>query len=1075
MFFKDFILSNLKVVNIIDLKYELCSLYFISRYKKIEVYNKVYVDNLETKRSYLLLLLDNNSKFKSIAVSSNDSVLSSSSQIETLTHYYDVSYEVSEHLKGNPNHYISGYDYFFKLTYENFTMMYFVNKVSKLNNKKNQVCPWYSAKINSYFNHLGEYFRVINITYNNILHTIYKSVEDEIGPEALDAENPLKDKNRFLDYKPTVFEPPVKHLCIVYDIETIPDLIKTKHYLFCLVATHFIAEAVGFDLDNIRVFNKDTLSQSLFECNLIEEINELTIDNLAFVQHKVGEMFTQYICKVINECQLENEWSEIKVHVIGFNNRNFDDHHIIDDFLRIITYYKRKYCKRELKVVSHLISTYSILKNKSIDISFDDVSIWLPEISSLKVACQELNIELGKLDFDIVKFNQYSLENGNVRLNFKLNDFFNFWKGNVNDVVYKFTRAQRKSTFFKDFESKFNDYFKLKCVDLNITNVDSLVSITPFITLYCKYDVFATAQLFITLFDNFNQCLYEVFEEFNLSDQAMFKKFHYQEKVIVNEMITVEKREISYQTLEHLNMLCYLTPSQVAYNIFKLVYKDNKRLNTKYDPSLIETIEQSFYGGLVVFGGIGEFKGRIDGKDVRSEYPLASTSPLPLLNDIYDYKKNLSKSHILLLNKKITEATKIRNNLFSQRRLHYPNEIGKIYEKIDFIGLFYCVVVPPSSENMSLISPLILATKSPNGNRKVNLFNIPFKKFFSTAHIKNFILFGWKIVIIQEENNIQFCYNKELNEFESCYQEKFCYMQKFIDFFNEKKANSTNKVMQKLFKFFMNVIFGRLAMRTDALSTEIIEVNSTTKGYSKKLDRIKGMDFNKSDKWLAVHINSNAHNIILEAVYLLELNQIYNQIPIHLREPVNLYIDTDSTYSFIMNSTSDVQYTISDALGKFNLKTFRFDVTWSNKHDPSVESVIIILFKKGYIITDSNYVIKDFKTKGVPSSDIKSKFYDAQGKLNSNIDLLYSNKTVGININRLTNKQNRDTLQKEFYNLNIVKNIVVDQLDKGEFDFSWKPAIKKSEKLNITHSPCNCCPYCLDWFEEIKKHKLYKF
>jgi hypothetical protein len=1078
MLFNHFLHNDLRLINQIELMY--CSiklkLYFISRYKRIEVLNEATkVDHVPFGyKYYLIILIDLHSKFKSVVIAAKGA-LESNPEIIILSSYSSVESEKSDSLQNHSNQYISHYDYFFKLTFTNFSCYYFVKKALKLHTKSGRVLPWYSGKIGSYFNHDNQYFRIINIVYKQILHSPYKEIEEDVGVEGIDSALVPKDKNRFIEYKFTTFEHPIKHLYFVYDIETIPNIKDKKHYPFCLVATHFILEQSGIEFNNEIQLNKEELSNEIFEFNILDQIDALNTDRLIWAQHRVGEEFALHIKTITLKYKKEDMFSDYKVHVVGFNNRNFDDHHIIEDFLRIIQYYKREYCKRDLKVVSHRIMTYN-LDNTPLQISFDDVSIWLPEISSLKMACLELDIELTKLDFNIVKFNQYVLDKGEVITNFSFEEFFEFWKGNLSMIKGMYNRC-KKTNNINLFDNFFKKEFIISLKELGITNLDSKVPIIPFITLYCRYDVFATSQLYIVLYKTFNTCLIQVFEEFNLSDLVINKHYSYEKKIYDDELrLTIKNEKNDYLSFEHLNMSNYLTPSQVAYNIFKLLYKDNKRLNVKYDPSLMYAINDSFFGGIVVFGGIGKFVGRVNGEDLRSMYSIASLFPMPLLNDKYDYRRgnDLTKTHINNLNRKIQQAVKIRNELFQNRKLHIEDEIGKVYKEIDFLGLYYCVVSPPSITNISMVSPLILAISSPNGNRKVNLYNIPFKKFFSTPHIKNFILFGWSVKILHDVNNIQYCYNKLTESFESCYQEVFCYMKKYIDFFNEKKALSDNKVSKKLFKFFMNAIFGRLAMRTDAMSTTLTESNSLSNGYEKKLDREKGLDFNKSDKWLAVFINSNAHNIILESIYILELEQIYQQIPIHLRQPVNIYTDTDSIYYLVDNATKDVKYVVSKELGSFNLNTCRVDKTWSVKHNPDKITKFVVLFKKGYVIADEDDVIEDFKTKGVPQSDIKSKFYDSKGKLNSEFDLLYT-QSVAIDINRLTNKTNRDSLQKEFYNNQIVKKIIIDQLDTGKKDFSWKPAIIINDQLRVTHSPCNCCEYCLDWYNQIRRHKFYTF
>jgi hypothetical protein len=989
-----------------------------------------------------------------------------------LSDFYFAEINVSNSLKDHPNFFINKYDFFIRINFSFFNKTLFL-KASNANN--NRVTSFLLANINSYISLKNQVFRVINIVFKPTHTTAYREYVSDYEEDGVTFGRALKVP-KLIPYKEKVFECNKHRLYIVYDIETVPDLIEKKHYLYCLCATAFSYAAALVPLADEIDLSREFFETRKFVCNKISSVQDLTEDTLIDVQHLVASEFAKFIVSSVQaeyesilDCEGNPDYL-LELHVVGFNNRNFDDHHIVQDLLREINYYRRVVHKRDLKVVSHEISSYNIVDGQSVTIFFDDVVIWLPEILSLKAACKEMDVTLAKLDFSAVEFNNLCLKRGEAVSKCDLITFLTLWSGDLSRIEGQITRAKRNNRF-AGLNAAFLEIFKFP---IEFTSFEQLIDLEPFVTNYCWFDVLATAELFLKLNESFSSCIREIYEENNLVDLVTSKK------IVVNLVENVgedtlkrKSVELKAFTTEFMSMAAYLTPSQASYTVFKFMFKDNLRVNNKFNPGLASVIEDAFFGGLVLLGGIGPFKGFIKQVDVRSEYPLAASGCLPILNEEYSYCQKLNYAHIKLLNAKIEKATKIRNEHFFAKDLHRQESISAIYECIDFLGIFRCRVKPPSSaEYMTMISPLILANKGPSGARKIDTFNIPYTKFFATPHIKNFILFGWSVEILHCDENVQFLWNTLFSVFDTCYQQKFCYLRKFISFFNEKKANSPNKVMKKFFKALMNLLCGRLAMRADCLTTTLTESNSAS-GYKTETKRIKPFDYNKSDKWLAVFINTNAHNIILSKIYLLELKQIYERVPVDLREPVLIYCDTDSMYFDTKNVLDELEFELSLELGDFDLTIFDYRVTWTSKLSGDEESTIYVLFKKGYIVLDSSDKIKDFKTKGVPQKDIQSIFYTSDNKLNiESLDTLFSS-SISIPINKLTNKQDRNSLKKTFYNISIVKSLKIQQLNTSILDFSWKPAIPFGSVLKLTHSPCNRCSTCASWFKVIEKHQIY--
>jgi hypothetical protein len=1061
--------KRLKIIRSFQLVHDKTRLYLLSRYRQIPFpyHQNLSILNLTGIFSFILFEGFESKIFGYIVYFKNQL------RYYLISECFEASIQISDHLKDNPNHFISKYDYFVSISFSFFSFSLFLKESNSKSLKK--VVSFLKADVNSYISLKNSIFRVINIVFKNIYQSAYRDFSSDFEDDGIVVGRKPKVP-KLIKYKLKEYGFNKHRLYIVYDIETVPDLLEKKHYLYCLCATTFSYYAPLHRYTDDVDYSKEFFENRKFECNLIKEIDEMSADCLINIQHKVAEKFAEYIIKVSNEeynSHLDCDgvpMIDLEVRVVGFNNRNFDDHHITQDLLRKIKYYRRLVHKRDMKIVSHEISSFNIVDGISITIFFDDVVIWLPEISTLKVACKEMDISLGKLDFNAVTFNQKCLDKKNIVKYCSIKEFPEFWGGDLSLIQSQIKRAER-SKKFRGLNDAFLEFFK---INLDINSFDQLIDMEPFVTNYCMYDVFATAELFLKLNVYFSECVREVFNENDLVDQVIHKKYEISDVYYDDDSMKRKNAKFDTFTFEFLQMSSYLTPSQVSYTIFKLMFKDNLRINNNYNPSIANVIEDAFFGGLVLFGGIGKFdQSLIAGRDIRSQLPCAACAPMPILNDEYDYCQNLSAPHINSLNSKINKAIKIRRKYFFEMSLHSQTSVSEIYECIDFIGVFRCLVTPPESAGLlTTISPLILATKSPSGARKINTFNIPYIKFFSTPHIKNFILYGWKVEILKCDDNIQYLYNLKTKMFESCYQNKFCYLKKFISFFNDKKANSPNKVMKKFFKALMNLLCGRLAMRADCLTTTLTETN-TASGFDSSISRVKPFDYNKSDKWLALFINSYGHNIILSKIFMLELKQIYDRVAINLREPVIIYCDTDSIYYDTKHVLSDIDFEISLELGYFDVEIYDFRVTWSVKLSGDELMSIYVLFKKGYIIVDSRDYIKDFKTKGVPQKDIKSIFYNNDGKLNQeHLDLLFKS-SISIPINKLFNRQERDTLKKTFFNLTIVKNLKIERLDKGLLDFSWRPSIQYTDLLKLTHSPCNHCSVCKEWYSSIIKHKNY--
>jgi hypothetical protein len=89
--------------------------------------------------------------------------------------------------------------------------------------------------------------------------------------------------------------------------------------------------------------------------------------------------------------------------------------------------------------------------------------------------------------------------------------------------------------------------------------------------------------------------------------------------------------------------------------------------------------------------------------DVKSEYPLCMTAPLPIFNDRFTYKNiDIDDENVIYFQEKLDNCVFFRNQFFEERRLHE----FKPHDHINFLGVLFCQLNAPKSTQASVFSCL---------------------------------------------------------------------------------------------------------------------------------------------------------------------------------------------------------------------------------------------------------------------------------------------------------------------------------------------------------------------------------
>jgi hypothetical protein len=989
---------------------------------------------------------------------------------------------------------------------------------------------------NCFVRYSGQFFRVTKVktqAYKEALNLINMhtnaeqadDVDDDVDDDDDDdKQDDAPKKNHVQFYKP-IIKNGIPALYFIYDVETQFDSLGS-HYVYLICVEYFYYDPTDTEY-TIHTVETKTFFLDPFTC-------QSTIDMRRMQDHVVTQ-FLQFIVQVVYD-DLESSpldhWKSyvtetrvvqqrylsspfyLNVRVVGFNSSNYDDKFLIPYVCDTFKPHRRVFSKRGQTVNKHIITMCEVMgpHKERVKFSFQDIMRFLPEAASLKAVCENLSIPIPKIDFKIVEFNRRLCDKTITPL-VDIATIMSLFGYEVNREQFdaRSLNYMQKVTLKKMYANALNE-FQPYPTDI----YSAIYDIRDILQYYCQRDVTATRIITHMIVFRFRRVLTNMYNtrvegtEQNFTD---YFKHIYSERVGPgeNEDYSVRRVEKIKVTLpiemsSYVDIMEYMSVAQISYTFIKIlcIAKHFDRLNGK-NVELLKFIKTAYFGGVVHHSFVGLYE-NVNWQmiDVKSEYPLTMTGPLPIFNDAYTFKLLHDEADQLFLQEQIDNCKFFRDQAFSSRTLHLFKPHA--YIKCLFIAL--CKVTPPKSTQASIFSPLPFAEQiSQAGARACRYFTVPQTRVISSHHICALILQGWTVTIRECEYNI--CFNvlrvgsKHMRKGKQPIrrainnpigvvmndEDDFCFLSQFVDMFGKAKATAAdeaNKVDKKLYKMILNAGAGRLGMKDVSRMTNVdFELNESEERTFHANKTSDCTTFNKSNFEWAVFINSAALYVITRAQYLLQLKDIYeDNRHVWERHTSVAYTDTDSVLFALDHVLPEVyaSFIMSNEIGRW--KDNEFLATWSIKSNCDA---CAILGKKSYFLLKRDAKgLKDvaMHSKGMPTCQVLKKFYDANLYMREDVlKELLDNRSTPVTFNGIFKRANKDDLSyKTFENKEFKKKINVT---KCGFDpdlmyataYSFLPSIPStvSPYLTYTHSPCSYlnCPYCDVWYLHIAQSINY--
>ncbi len=614
-----------------------------------------------------------------------------------------------------------------------------------------------------------------------------------------------------------------------------------------------------------------------------------------------SNLFTQWLadlCSKISDfygCEMQAYKNQCLVRLFGFNNYNFDNHFLYEPlrqaFPKASITYKDRYGK----------TTSCTLVQGGFTLSIVDLIRWFPA-TSLSTACKNFQIPQGKLEIDIIRYCQDCSAQKHL----------------IESTLTIERYIKKQNMKEEEYVSLIGQYFE-----------NSQYKILNLIKDYCKRDVEATEMLYNSLQTNVNI----VIREFNQID--IFVPFT--------------------------DIFCYISPPQLAFTILKsLLIKEKQPVIIFKSSKQNEFNYESYMGGRTDYTCIGHvfphpdpltgLPGEYLYVDVTSEYPTVMKGNFPDTFNEMNIKIG-SQINIDYYQDIFDNALEERNRLFFSNRLHED------YTFLRGINSFKAIlrvnIFSPTNVNyLSTWSPVGTRLIQGNGSSKLYFLNHDqFNRVLNTWHIAALILAGWRVEIVECENNILFTKQAQL-------------LKSYVDIVGEKKTQAVNnKSLRNLLKLLMNSLYGKLAQKP----THLIHTQETVSNHVMRNDKVMEVDWNSSYHYLSTFITSAASFIIFDAAYKCELQFLYMEWPIEARVNIVIYCDTDSLIVNKFKKSSFVDFLIDEKLGEWSEEECRFIATWKYETFDAPIASVIILSKKTYCLLGPKNEILSNKSKGVHS------------------------------------------------------------------------------------------------------------
>lgn len=612
------------------------------------------------------------------------------------------------------------------------------------------------------------------------------------------------------------------------------------------------------------------------------------------------------------------------IRIFGYNNNKFDNHFILDTLI-----------DNNFKVninIRNLLTTGTILNYKSWQIKIGDLIKWIPD-TSLKNACIDFGTSEKKIDLNIVTFNKMCEEKKEILLQIQEQDFKKIFN-NPNFIEFK----KLKTKYYNSQTNSYNIYQAVQD--------------------YCIADVNATYGLYLKI----NETL----------------------KYIINYFEKNYKVKLFSQ-----DCLDYVSPSYFMSLIYKQIFDQNnyKRIKVNWY-EYGKFISNTYFGGYVNYGCIGEYHGKIEYQDVTSMYPLAMTGLFPLIrdNDDIEIGKDIDLEYYQNL---LDIAYNERQQAFENKTLDNFTFL-KIFNR-DLRGIFYCDIYPPD-DKYNLITFAPCPFRDEMGEKLIYNNLARTNIVLCSAEFKNLILTGYKIKLLPHEYNTLFKYSDYI-------------FKKIIQPLSEMKASAkqdSNNALKKLLKLFMNGISGKLGQKNFHFISEVT---------NEDIYEGEELAMKLSTHYLATFITAESRHILYSTMYKLQLNYIYNKLDLSYRVGSLLYMDTDSII-FDRNLVDNYTFKQDDELGYFEEEKNEYNSTWKRKYNNNVNT-LIILGRKSYITCENNKIIKR-TLKGIKTEHMTMFNYD-------DLKSICDGNAKQIEFNSLVKKTNKNSIFTKIIEEEIVK------------------------------------------------------
>lgn len=896
-------------------------------------------------------------------------------------------------------------------------------------------------------------------------------------------------------------------LYVVYDVETVADSkYEDLHHVFCICAEYYLVhpEDPSGTVYEIKKFKavESPLNTCLKEMearvckHFLQQIVDIALEILDDTPILIWK---QYCLGALSHKAFEETFFNIRI--VGYNSANYDDKFVIKYFDDVFHYHGRQFASRGQTVNKHLLSECHCFNQYTdyVHVSFQDIIRFTPEIASLKEVCSNLEIELPKLDFSSITFMNLHRQGFLDPLYNVMDLLIIFFKLDELKPIHAMLLDGKKLNMFlvNRIKSKFNEIFAGSEITMPTDLLSPTIDIQQVVLYYCERDVSATRLILQLISSRFHVILKNLFllDIEGVSDTTFYSQLRHPvttTKVVIGESDegvpipgTLSTKNFIPLDVSHVtDIFGYLSVAQISYTFIKCLMRARGLLKlNSAQVELIKFIKTSYFGGAVHFGFIGLLKRNWRMIDVKSEYPLCMTGPLPVYNKKYMFKTNLSFDDLQFLQEKIDDCTFYRNEHFRDRTLH----LFRPHKYINFLAVLLCNVTPPPVTQASTLCCLPFPEFLTTDARSIRYFTTPQTRVLTTHHLCSLILQGWKIELCHCDTNIVFNCNKPdvdkpLNECIRYNCDDHCYLRQFVTMFGKAKAAAADegsKVDKKLYKAILNSGAGRLGMKDTSVYTHV-HYQFKKGNIQEYLEnaRQKITTFGSSNFDMATFINSGALYVITSWQYLLQLKEIYpNNIPIYKRQPIVAYTDTDS----ILYDSDAVLPEIVAAMEMSNeIGTWQgdhFQVTWSEK---SKCNAAAIFGKKSYFLLNEDE--KGFKdvvvhNKGIPNREVVKQFYTDSYLKKHVLDEMLEKGIVNITYQHINKERDEhDLSRKKFYNETVTKKLNVAELGGKHtkhgyfYNYSFMPRVIPSPCettiVHFTHSPCHYldCSYCLEWY-----------